>query len=289
MNYITKYSENYIIEFMNQIISKIYPPGKKSLYPANNLYLKPVLSKINRRYKPYYYANFLSSLDGRIATYDKKYGKLLTPERIKSKVDYSLFCQLHAQSDCLVTNTEYLRGLSKGYYGNILSVKNSKLNLWRNKNNLKNQDIIVLSNSLNFPINKNIEVLKNKITILTTSNNKKKIQNLEKKKYKVIQCKGKNVSAKRLNEYIISKKFKSIYFIAGPRIVEQMISENLLNKLYCSTSMCIMGSENYDKIIRGDFLKESKNLKLVELYLYSHKTKKITQQTLFQVFDLKGK
>ena len=50
MNYITKYSENYIIEFMNQIISKIYPPGKKSLYPANNLYLKPVLSKINRRY-----------------------------------------------------------------------------------------------------------------------------------------------------------------------------------------------------------------------------------------------
>ena len=101
--------------------------------------------------------------------------------------------------------------MSKGYYGNILSVKNSKLNLWRNKNNLKNQDIIVLSNSLNFQVDKNIEFLKNKITILTTSKNKKKIQNLEKKNYKVIQCKGKNVSVKRLNEYIISKKYKSLY------------------------------------------------------------------------------
>ena len=86
-----------------------------------------------------------------------------------------------------------------------------------------------------------------------------------------------------------TKALTSVYFIAGPRIVEQMISENLLNKLYCSTSMCIMGSENYDKIIRGDFLKESKNLKLVVLYLYSHKTKIITQLSLFQVFDLKGK
>ncbi len=180
---------------MNQIISKIYPKSKKSLYSVDNLYLKPMLSKINRSYKPYYYANFLSSFDGRIATYDKKNSKLLTPDRIKSKVDFSLFCQLHAQSDCLVTNTEYLNGLSKGYYGDILSVKNPKLIQWRDKNNLKNQEIIILSNSLSFPISKNIELLKERITILTTSKNEKKIQKFEKKGFKIIHCRGKNVSA----------------------------------------------------------------------------------------------
>jgi len=274
---------------MNQIISKIYPKSKKSLYSVDNLYLKPMLSKINRSYKPYYYANFLSSFDGRIATYDKKSSKLLTPDRIKSKVDFSLFCQLHAQSDCLVTNTEYLSGLSKGYYGDILSVKNPKLIQWRDKNKLKKQEIIILSNSLNFPISKNIELLKKRITILTTSKNEKKIRKFEKKGFKVIYCRGKNVSAIKLNEYIIKNKFKSIYFIAGPRIVEQMISKDLLDKLYCSTNMCIMGSDKYDQIIRGDFIKESRNLELKELYMYTDKAKKISQQTLFQVFNLRKK
>ena len=274
---------------MNQIISKIYPKSKKSLYNVDSLYLKPILSKINKSYKPCYYANFLSSFDGRIATYDKKNSKLLTPDRIKSKVDFSLFCQLHAQSDCLVTNTEYLNGLSKGYYGDILSVKNPKLIQWRNKNKLKDQEIIILSNSLNFPTSKNIELLKKKITILTTSKDEKKIQKFEKKGFKVIHCRGKNVSAMRLNKYIIENKFKSIYFIAGPRIVEQMISKDLLDRLYCSTSMCIMGSEKYDQIIRGDFIKKSKNLELKELYMYTDRAKKISQQTLFQVFNLRKK
>ena len=93
----------------------------------------------------------------------------------------------------------------------------------------------------------------------------------------------------RLNKYIIENKFKSIYFIAGPRIVEQMISKDLLDRLYCSTSMCIMGSEKYDQIIRGDFIKESKNLELKELYMYTDRAKKISQQTLFQVFNLRKK
>ena len=274
---------------MNQIINKIYPQCKKSLYKANNLYLKPILSKVNKTNKPYYFANFLSSFDGRIATYDKNHSCLLTPERIKSKIDYSLFCQLHAQSDCLVTNTAYLKGLNKGHYGNILSIKNTILKKWRDKNNLKTQDIIVLSNSLSFPINKSIELLRERITVLTTSRDDKKIQRLRKKGIEVIKCRGKNVSAKKLNQYIISKTYKAVYFIAGPTIVEQMICENLLDKLYYSTSICIMGSENYDELIRGKFLKKSRGLELIEMYIHTNKNSKLKQQTLFQIFNLREK
>ena len=72
MNYITKYILYYIIEFMNQMINKIYPPSKKKLYKASTLYLNPLLSKVYKQNRPLYYANFLTSFDGRIATYDKK-------------------------------------------------------------------------------------------------------------------------------------------------------------------------------------------------------------------------
>ena len=272
---------------MNQIISKIYPKSKKNLYKSNTLFLKPVLSRLNSGSKPLYFANFLSSIDARIATYDKNHSKLLTPPDIKSNIDFSLFCQLHAQADCLVTNTHYINGLNKGYYGNILSIKDANLQKWRNKNNLKNQKIIILSNSLNFPINKNIENLKDKITILTTSSNDRKILNLRKNNFRVLKCRGKNISAKQLNKYVVENKFKSVYFIAGPTIVEQMISENLLDKLYCSTSMTMMGTEKYDTIIRGNFLKKPVKLKLISMYIYSKN--KTQEQTLFQVFDTKRK
>ena len=102
-----------------------------------------------------------------------------------------------------------------------------------------------------------------------------------------MKCRGKNISAKQLNKYVIENKFKSVYFIAGPTIVEQMISENLLDKLYCSTSMTMMGTEKYDTIIRGNFLKKPVKLKLISMYIYSKN--KTQEQTLFQVFDTKRK
>ena len=287
MNYITKYILNYIIEFMNQMINKIYPPSKKKLYKASTLYLNPLLSKAYKQYRPLYYANFLTSFDGRIATYDKKNSCLLTPQSIKSSVDFSLFCQLHAQSDCLVTNTQYIKGLNKGYYGNILTVNNDTLKRWRNKNGIKKQDIIILSNSLDFPINNKILDLKDRITILTTSKNNKKINNFKKNGFKLTKFRGKNISANQLNKYILKNNFKAVYFIAGPTIVEQMINSNLLDKLYSSTSISMMGTQKYDTIIRGNFLKNPIDIELIEMYIYTEHVKR--RQTLFQVFNTKRK
>jgi len=274
---------------MNQMIKKIYPVEKNFKYKIQDLYLNPIFYKHSKAYRPLYYANFLSSFDGRIATYNKKNKLLLTPNNIKNREDYSLFCQLHAQCDCLVTNTQYINGLNKGYYGDILSINNLKLENWRLKNNLPKQKIIILSNSLNFPINKILEKYKNQISILTTSNSLKKINRFKEKDFNIIKYKGKNITPAMLNRFVLKNKLKCVYFVAGPRIVEQMISKNLLDKLYCSISMSLVGTENYDKIIRGDFLKKFTNLNLREMYIGTVKKNKDQIQTLYQVFDLKGK
>ena len=62
----------------------------------------------------------------------------------------------------------------------------------------------------------------------------------------------------------------------------------MLDKLYCSVSLNMMGTENYDTIIRGEYLKKPIKLNLLEMYIYQDK-KKSNHQTLFQVFNLKGK
>jgi len=272
---------------MNQNIKRIYPHNKDTKCKLDNLYLNPLLSDIYKNSRPVYYANFLSSLDGRIAVYSKKHRLLLTPDAIKSSVDFTLFSQLHAQADCLVTNTNYMKGLNKGYYGDILSVKNKKLAQWRKDNDIRSHKIIILSNSLDFPINKKLESYKDKIVILTTATNLKKINKFKEKGYEIVKCQGNNVSAKSLNKYIIKNKFKSVYFIAGPTIVEKMIAEKLLDRLYYSTSMSLIGTQKYDTIIRGKFLKETVNLNLIEMFIYTKVIRDITTQTSFQVFNIK--
>ena len=52
MNYISKYIQNNTIEFMNQMINRIYPLSKNTASTVNNVYLNPVLSKINKPFKP---------------------------------------------------------------------------------------------------------------------------------------------------------------------------------------------------------------------------------------------
>jgi|TARA_Y100000389_G_scaffold182312_1_gene198817 riboflavin biosynthesis pyrimidine reductase len=271
---------------MNQIISKIYPKTKNSRYAVDSVYLRKRLIFKKNHDKPMYYANFLTSLDGRIATYNNKYKQLLTPQSIKNNVDFQLFCQLQAQADCLITNTHYMKGLDIGYYGDILSTKDQKLKKWRKENNLYSQKIIILSNSLNFPISDKTEKYKEEIIVLTTSKNKNKIKKFQSNGYKILKFSGKNISAKQLDNFIVKNKFNSIYFIAGPTIVEQFISKNLLDKLYYSTSIRMIGTTKYDTIIRGNFLKKAVNLKLSEMYIYEEKGK-INEQTLFQIFNAK--
>ena len=265
------------------MIKKIYPNAKKALIKAESMYLQPLLSDIKPSNKPFYYANFLSSLDGRIAIHNEEYSTLLTPDVIKSDIDYNLFCQLHAQADCLVTNTNYINGLNNGYYGDILSQRNKKLINWRKTKKLHHsQKIIILSNSLNFKISDKIEKYKKNITILTTCSNKRKIEYFKKNDYKLSKVVGKNITPICLHKYVVKEKCKSVYFIAGPRIVEQMIAKKLLDRLYYSTNLKMVGASNYDTLIRGEFLNKCVNIYLKEMFIH---TKENEVQNIFQIYD----
>ena len=282
IDYLSKYVQNITIEFMNQMIKKIYPNGKKTAIKAETMYLQPLLSNIKSSKKPFYYANFLSSLDGRIATQNKKFSNLLTPEVIKSDIDYNLFCQLHAQADCLVTNTNYVNGLNQGYYGDILSLKNQELMNWRKTKKLSGQKIIILSNSLNFKISEKIEKYKKSITILTTCNSARKIEYFKKNGYKLKRTRGKDITPIFLNKHIIKENLRSVYFIAGPKIVEQMISKKLLDRLYYSINLKIVGTSKYDTLIRGEFLNKCVNIYLKEMFIHTTGNE---VQNIFQIYN----
>ena len=70
---------------------------------------------------------------------------------------------------------------------------------------------------------------------------------------------------------------------AGPNIVEQMIEQGLLDRLYYSTNLKMVGTNKYDTLIRGDFLSKKIEIYLEEMFIH----KKNSQlQTIFQVYNL---
>ena len=117
------------------------------------------------------FANFLSSLDGRIALEDVSLGTPYIPKHITTASGFRLFMELHAQADCLITNGGYMRALGEDRLGNILQVRHQDLLEWRRNNDLNAQPaVIIASASLNFPMHKSLHEHGQTVYIATGKN-----------------------------------------------------------------------------------------------------------------------
>ena len=107
---------------MQKNLLRLYPQsGEKSA--ITGLYLAHQVHKLGTTESPLVYANFLTSLDGRIALEDASQSTTYIPKHLTTTSDFRLFMELHAQADCLITHGGYMRALSEGRLGNILQVK----------------------------------------------------------------------------------------------------------------------------------------------------------------------
>lgn len=120
------------------------------------LYLRLNLHRLGTPEKPFVYANFLTSLDGRIALEDSS-GQTYLPKSLTTPNDFRLFLELECQADCLITHGGYLRSLAEKRLGNILQIgltdTTRDLAEWREAQGLVPQPaIVVASASLDFPM-----------------------------------------------------------------------------------------------------------------------------------------
>ena len=72
---------------------------------------------------PFVYANFVASLDGRIAVPHPEREGLVVPESIANDRDWRLFQELAAQADLLISSGRYLRDWADGRAQEIIRVE----------------------------------------------------------------------------------------------------------------------------------------------------------------------
>ena len=250
-------------------LTELYPnPGRQA--SVKGLYLAHRLHTLGSAAAPFVYANFVQSLDGRIAVNDK------LPESLRNSNDFRLFLELQAQADCLITHGGYLRAIAKGQLDNVLQVgitpQPRDLGRWRSEQGLSEQPaIVVASASLDFPLP---ESLAGQRVCIATGNaaDKERVLSWERKGYEVLRAGAqREVEGAPLVSALSRLGFKSLYLVAGPLMLATMLRDKMLSRLYLTISHQILGGENFHTLFRGEKLEVPAQFKLRSLHYDSAK------------------
>ncbi|MGH8559855.1 MAG: RibD family protein [Methylococcales bacterium] len=252
----------------------------QQLYPAPfqekellGLYLHHAVHKLGSLGRPFVYANFLSSLDGRIALIDPASEHPYLPEILTNRNDFRLFLELHAQADCLITHGGYLRSLMQGKLGNILqtgaSEETGDLARWRKAQGLDKQPAIVIASaSLDFEIPSSIKEHGQRVYIATGHQaDPERIRYWQESGHQVILAgQGRMVQGDSLIEALAGLGYRSIYLIAGPQMLDTMLREYRLCRLYQTISLQLLGGESFHTLLPGPPLGSAGRLRMRQLY-----------------------
>lgn len=253
---------------MHKKLLRLYPqPGENCA--ITGLYLAHQVYKLGTTESPFVYANFLSSLDGRIALEDVSHGTTYIPKHLTTASDFRLFMELHTQADCLITHGGYMRALSKGRLGNILQIRDKDLIEWRRNKGLNAQPAVVIASaSLNFPMHNSLQEHSQTVYIATGRNADPGRLHYWHDLGVPILITGEDrmVHGAPLIHKLQGLGYQSIYLIAGPQMLDTMIREKQLSRLYLTITHQLLGGKDFRTLLTGSTLGSDGNLILKSMY-----------------------
>ena len=268
---------------LNTVI-QLYPlPAAER--PLTNLYLHHNLRRLNQSSGlPFVYANFVVSLDGRIAIPHPAGHSLTVPKAIANDRDWRLFQELTAQADIIISSGRYLRDYAEGKAQEILSVyddpRYEDLGQWRAERGLPNYpDLAIVSGSLDFPIPAFLTQSGRKVLILTHGkSDKERRRKLEDEGAQIIVAGDEDVSGRQAIDALGGRDYRTIYMATGPRVHHLLLADNALDRLYTTVAHRLLGGEPFSSLVEGDLLRPAIGMRLQAHYFDPHALDGLGQQ-----------
>jgi len=276
-----------MIVMTDQII-RLYPTPAEEL-SLSGLYLSHNLrARSERDTQPYIYANFVTSLDGRIAVQRADGRGLEVPKQVANPRDWRLFQELAAQADLIISSGRYLREWADGRAQEILQVDDPRyqdLREWRVNQGLSPQpDIAIISGSLRFPIPDPLTAGGRKFVIFTIKGHpQEQIEEIEARGGKVYVSGTRSVDGVRMAGMMAELGYRTVYSAAGPKIHHLLLRGKVLDRLYMTLTSRMLGGEGYASIVEGGLFQPPADFRLSNVYYDSTALDGVGQ--LFLVYD----
>lgn len=257
---------------MTTRLIELFPSSGRSRDLAGT-WLELEIHRLGRADAPLIYGSFVASLDGRIALADPVTGKLALPEAIVNRHDFRLLQELMAQADCFITHGGYLRAIAAGTLDDILQVGATSgaedLARWREAQGFANQPgILVASGTLDFEVPRSVREHDQSLTIVTVASAPAQhVRRFEREGFRVIVAgDGDQVEAIPLAGIVSELGYRSAYLVAGPRMLDTMLRQRRLGRLFLTITHQILGGERFATLTGGAPLGPAGHLRLRTLY-----------------------
>lgn len=241
--------------------------------PLINLYLGHNLRRLHQSSgHPFVYANFVVSLDGRIAVPRAEGRGLTVPKAIANDRDWRLFQELTAQADLIISSGRYLRDYADGRAQEILQTDDPRfadLRAWREEQGLAPlPDLAIVSSSLHFPIPDVLTADGRKVTVFTTANpDPERVRELEAHAGQVIVAGDEaTVDGALMVQHMADLGYRAIYSAAGPRILHLLLQSGVLDRLYLTYANRLLGGSPFAAVVDGDLFPTAVGMTLHSLY-----------------------
>lgn len=235
------------------------------------------------------YANFVASLDGRIATATEPAGPLGVPAAIANPRDWRLYLELAAQADVLLVSGRYVRELAAGtaQAGFALGADApADLLAFRARLGLSPRPAIaVLSANLELPIEPLAAARRERpVLILTgTGADGARRRAFEAHGCEVVVAGQPRMTAAQLLPELAVRELRYVYAIAGPEVLRTLVVAGHLDRLYLTTVFRLLGGDRFATLLAGERLPVPAAFRLREAYLDQDGA--VAPAQLIQVFE----
>ena len=265
-------------------------PGPSASVPLRGLYLDEHLRPHGTPARPFVYASFIASLDGRISLPDPETQVRKVPRTLANPRDWRLFQELAASADVLVTSGRYIRDLAAGVAQDTLPVSNkpefSDLHKWRRAHGQSPQPAVaIVTGSLDLPIPEAILSSGRPMYVVTgAAADTSRVKTLTAQGVQVLKAgNGTRVEGHALVAALAQEGFGNIDMIAGAVLLDTFLVDGVFDRLYLTQACRILGGTSYETLHEGQQLNPPADFKLRSLYYDAAKAGTIEQ--LFTVFD----
>ena len=248
-------------------IQPITPPGEQR--PLAGTYLAHNLRQLATT-QPFVYANFITSLDGRIAIPHPTKPGLTVPPNVVNERDWRLFQELAAQADLIISSGRYLRDWADGRAQEILQIDDPRfadLRQWRQAQGLPPQpDLAILSRTLDFPIPPVLRAGGRRVVVFTTADPApERVRQIEDQAGQLFVVGEQSIDGRQFVHQAAELGYQTIYSAAGPQILHLLLHAGVLQRLYLTTVQRLIGGRPFASILEGALLPQPPTLLLQQL------------------------